>query len=389
MRFKFRYIPTIVYVLLSLWAVVGFLPIRPPIVYYLFSIAYAFYCIINARKVDRLFLAFLLYIPFELLLTQPDSVFQPWLRYGLFFILLINVSPLLQSSSLRSYREHSFLFLAWACAFLGVGSFVARFLSINYMRLPDELDYGFDMINTAGYFAGLTIHSMILGPIAGIGTCFLVSRALLTKKMMYWALAILSLAAVFFSASRSATVATLVGVVITIYKQSRTSSRFLRISIILLVILASTYSFWDSLLVGVLDKNGSASSFNYDSRIELWEGGIKDFLSNPLFGVGFCSTKNISYSLSTGQIESGSSWISVISMLGVVGALFIVSIFIRAFLRAFKRSDDWGPVICGVLVLFFIHMIAEGYIFAGGSFLTLMLWLTIGMATDENMTTNG
>ena len=42
-----------------------------------------------------------------------------------------------------------------------------------------------------------------------------------------------------------------------------------------------------------------------------------------------------------------------------------------------------GALLCGVLTLFFVHMFAEGYIFAGGSFLAFMLWLTVGVATDS------
>jgi hypothetical protein len=69
-------------------------------------------------------------------------------------------------------------------------------------------------------------------------------------------------------------------------------------------------------------------------------------------------------------------------MLGLIGAILVVPILFRSFKVAYRQKSDHGAVICGILALFFVHMFAEGYIFAGGSFLAFMLWLTVGVAMD-------
>lgn len=381
---KIRFVPTLIYAFVSIWAIVGFLPKYPVALFYTISIVYALYCLLQVKSIDIPIGLLLIYIPLSLVFAQPDPIFHSWLRYGLFFVLMINVSPLFQSRQLRLFRKQCFLFILWGCVILGVGSFIGRFFNLNYMRLPDELDYGYDMINTAGLFAGLTIHSMMLGPIAGIGACFLVGKAVTTKNIWYWLLFIMSIVAVFFSASRAAVIAAVIGVVVTVYKQSKTNSRFIKICFIAFVLIASTYSIWNDLLIGVLSKHGIESSLTFDSRIDLWERGLNDFMTSPIFGVGFCATTNLEGITTSGRLESGSSWINVFSMLGIMGGLIVVAIFIRVFSYLIKRKDDFASVLSGIMVLFVIHMFAEGYIFAGGSFLAFLLWLSIGVTIDSS-----
>ncbi len=374
--------PTLLFAIASAWPIMGFLPSLPDIISYGISIVFAIYCIRYARTLDKAFLLLLLYIPIELLIAQPNRVFHSWQRYVYFAILLINVSPFMQSYELRQHREQIFQIMMWACVLIGVGSFFARMLGINYMR-----GYNIDALSTAGIFGGLTTHSMMLGPIAGVAACYLSSRAMTTRRFLDWVWVVLAIFSVLFSSSRAALLASIVGVVITVFCKSGSSSRFLRVAIVALVIASSTYTFWEGALSGVLEKNGSSSSLNLDSRETLWKERINDFKSSPIFGVGFCAA-SISESsiidMESGRIESGTSWIIIFSMLGVLGAIMIIPIFFKAFRTAYRRKDDGPcPVICGVLSLFFVHMFAEGYIFAGGSFLAFMLWLTVGVAMDS------
>ena len=372
---------TVLFAIASAWPVIGFLPSIPSVLVYAITLAYAAYCLGKMTSMDGLCLSLLLYIPIELLLAQPNSVFHSWSRYVFFAALLINVSPFLQSIALRQQRELLFDLMMYVCVFIGVGSFFARFLGINFMT-----SHYVDSISQVGTFGGLTTQSMTLGPIAGIAACYLSSKAMTSKCLIDWIWAVLSLFSVLFSASRSALFAALTGVIVTLFCQSGSTSRFLRICIVSLVVIASTFSLWEGALSGVIEKNGSSSSLSFDSRQELWEDRIDDFKSSPIWGVGFCATVikgSIGVDMATGRIESGSSWIIVFSMLGIIGACILIPLFVKAFKAAYKQKTNYCSVICGILALFFIHMFAEGYVFAGGSFLAFMLWLSVGVAMDS------
>lgn len=372
--------PSLLYALVAIWPAVGFLTPLPQVVVYGAPLLYAAYSFFNKETYDKWFLALLIYIPIELLLASPPSLFQPWPRYVLFSALIMCVSPIFQGEKLRMYRERIFLCTMWACVFLGIGSFIGWFLGINYM-----ISNAIDFITSAGSFGGLTHHSMMLGSIAGVGACFLVSKAFAGKHYLWWAGAAAALFAVFFSASRSASMAALVGIFVTLYRHSGSTSNFLKVGLVTFIIAASTFSLWEGALSGVIKKNQGTSALNYDSRQKMWDERIAEFKSSPIYGVGFCAakiSKNSIIDKQSGRLESGSSWLIIFSMLGIIGACIVITLFVRAFLTAYKGDDSLSPLKCGILALFFVHMFAEGYVFAGGSFLAFMLWLTVGVATD-------
>ena len=278
--------PSLLYALVAIWPAVGFLTPLPQVVVYGAPLLYAAYCFFNKEAYDWWFLALLVYIPIELLLAAPSSVFQSWPRYVLFSALIMCVSPIFQGEKLRMYRERIFLCTMWACVFLGIGSFIGWFLGINYM-----ISNAIDFITSAGSFGGLTHHSMMLGPIAGVGACFLVSKAFAEKHYLWWAGAAAALFAVFFSASRSASMAALAGIFITLYRLSGSTSKFMKVGLVTFIIAASTFSLWEGALSGVIKKNQGTSALNYDSRQKIWDERIEDFKLSPVYGVGFCAAK--------------------------------------------------------------------------------------------------
>lgn len=370
------------YAIVAVWAVIGPLPSLPSIIVYAAPLIYSIYCLSKPHSTDMLILVMLLYIPLELLIAQPSGVFKSWSRYILFASVIMNVSPLFQSERHRRNRTHILRIVLWTCVFIGVGSFFARFLGINYMVI-NNTTFAF----RTGLFGGFAKHSMMLGPIAGIGAIYLLGKAFETKQKIFWVLMVLSVFSVFFAASRSALMATIAGIAISLYRLSGNTSKFLKISLVGLVLASSTFSFWGSALDNVIEKNkGNSSSLNFDSRQKYWNARIDDFYSSPVIGVGFCAADktSVGVDITTGIIESGSSWIIVFSMLGIVGACIVIPIFMKAFVSVFRERDLQSAVISGILGLFFIHMFAEGYVFAGGSFLAFMLWLFVGIAMDNN-----
>lgn len=368
---------------ISISAVIGFLPHLPQIGTYIVLVAFALFCFFKSHYSNPLLIALLIYIPIELLLTQPDPLFKSWSRYAMFALLLCCVSPLLNGEYHRMARMRMMQMLLWACSFIGIGSFFAWFLGINYM-VASKLDFA----SHVGLFGGLTTHSMLLGPISGIGAIFMLYYAFAKGKKLCWLFVTFCLITVLFAASRSALMATLTGVIVTAYKLSGRSTKFVRVGFATLVLAVATFSTWEGALDGIISKNsGNTESLDTSSRQAKWDARISEFQKSPMIGIGFVSIdKGIvgdEVDYETGTIETGTSWLIIFSMLGIIGAVILLPFLYKSYITIWKQKDQYSAIVVGVLTLMYIHMFAEGYIFSAGSFMCFVLWLTLGIANDS------
>lgn len=364
---------------------VGFVYIPQPIIYTTLILFTAYSLLKNKYKsYNTSFLIFLVYIPIQLLIVRPDPLFRSWERYALFVLLIVCVSPLLLSRAHAERRMQIFQIAMVFCAFLGVGSFFAKFLGINYMYRHIEHYFG------CGTFGGLTMHSMVLGPIAGIGTIYCCYKSFEGNKKTYWVLTLFCVASVMFSASRSALMATICGLTIALYRIMGSASKYIKALICIIILSCVSFPMWGSALDAVIEKNekniGSGGAFS--SRDSKWESRIEEFRTHPFLGTGFDALDiNISgyhdVDRTTGTIESGSSWLIILSMTGIIGGAIMIPILFNSFLRVYWCRTKHGGLICGVYAMFLVHMIAEGYIYYGGSPLAFLVWLTIGVAYDS------
>ena len=162
--------------------------------------------------------------------------------------------------------------------------------------------------------------------------------------------------------------------------------KFMRTLMLILVVGGVTYPLWMNNLSYVISKNnGQTTEISYNSREYKWDNRIAEFKESPMFGVGFAAVSTEAdgeYDATSGVVEPGSSWLAIFSMTGLVGAIIVIGIILSAFIGIWRSKTPIAPLICGLLSFFFINMIAEGFIFSGGSFLCLMFWLYIGCAND-------
>lgn len=377
--------PTFWFCLIELNQVIGFTPSVPSVALYAAIIGYAIYMLSKqGMKFDWGLSVFLMYVPLSLLITSPDAVFHSWERFVLFALLVVCVSPVFTNEEAIRNRRNMFQIVLVVCVIIGVGSFFARFLGINFMRT-----YNSDFMSKAGLFGGLTTHSMLLGPIAGISAIYMAYLGYTMRKKIYFLLSFLSVVTVMFTASRSSLVATIAGVTVAIFKLSGSINKFAVIIVVIIMLGAASFPLWESAMDVVIAKNeanisaGGATS----SRDKLWDARIKEFSSSPVFGIGFAaidrhSSGDIGFDERTGMVESGSSWLIILSMTGLLGALMIVPVLFRAYMTAYRDENNFSALVSGILTMFFVHMLAEGYIFYGGSQMAFMLWLTIGVAMD-------
>ncbi len=379
--------PTFWFACIALWQLIAFLPSIPSIVVYGVYIAYALYVMFYSTDITyyKPLLSFLLYIPIQLLLTSPDSSFHCWERFVLFVLLLICVSPLIQDPQQARNRITIFVIAMTVCTFLGVGSFLARFLGINFATSST-----LDNILQVGTFGGLTQHSMLLGPIAAIGCVFCCWMGYTQRIKIYYYLGVMCIAAVMFSASRSALMGTIAAITILLYKLTGTKAKFVKVAAGVVLLAAVTFPIWGSALDPVIQKyqGNVAEGGAYSSRENLWRARVLEFESSPLIGVGFdaidlkLSSAYGGYDKVSGMVESGSSWLIILSMTGIIGAILLIPVLFGTYRLLWFDSSPQAILVLGLLTFFFVHMIAEGYIFYGGSMLAFLFWLTIGVARD-------
>lgn len=357
---------------------------NPDIIYYFILISITIAILIHSVQLDMICGIFLMYIPLNILITDPPSLFFPWLRFGLFAIIFITASPLIKSDYGKKLRFKIFRGIIICCIIISVISFFCYFLGINMMKSQwdgsDLVDY---QSHNSGTFGGITTQSMLLGPISGIAaiTC---TYFALNRNRKFWILAIMCAGSLLFSASRSSLVATLAGEITLIYFSSshfgKTAKRIMQVTLLLVI----TYPLWNGALKGLEAKNKGdiTAGINLDSRGEKWEIRIEEWKDSPIFGTGFCSVSSRDSVAIGGKIEPGSSWLAILSMTGSIGFILFILIFLRAAKTSLSPRRPSGAVLGAILIMLGFHMIAEGHIFSGGSFLCFLVWLSIGCATD-------
>ena len=339
--------------------------------------------LIKGVQFDMVCCAFLGYIAINILITDPPAIFIPWLRFGLFTIVFITASPIIKSDYGKKLRLRIFRGIIICCIIISVISFFCYFLGINMMRTVWDSSGLLYQSNNAGTFGGITTQSMLLAPISGIAV-IACSYFAMNRKKKFWILVLMCAGSLLFAASRSSLLATIAGEIVLVYFSSRHAGKTAKRIMQGLLILAVTFPLWNGALSGLEAKNkGSITSgINTDSRSEKWEIRINEWKDSPILGIGFCSVSSREAVSVGGKIEPGSSWLAILSMTGIVGFILFALIYIRAAWNSLSPRRPSGAVLGAILIMFGLHIVAEGYIFAGGSSLCFLAWLSIGCATD-------
>lgn len=368
----------------ALSPLIGFLPTITP-VYYLMLMVVAVFMVVNFKRVELVAFLFVVACALSIVLASPPSFFKSWGRLGLFILLFIAVSPLMQSKKVRRFRESVLQLTLFVAVIVALISFVFFFLGINYMwGMLTEFEEG------VGTFGGLTRHSMVLGPISAIATIYCSYRALSVKNRLYWFLAIPCMACVLFSASRTALVAVLCGFMGMLYISSNSRVLLKRISAIIGILLLS-FPLWEGALSGLQKKqqnNMEQLGGTFGSREEKWENRLEEFRGSPVWGVGFSACDPLNYDDYSiefgGTVEPGSSWLAVLSMTGLIGFIPFLIIVCGAVRKVWRNREvnQRSALYMGLIVFLFTHMISEGYVLAGGSLLCFVCWLIISCCYD-------
>ena len=374
---------------ITLTKIVGVLPSASAVVMSIACFVITVSFLIRSRvTVSWKYVVYFLYLFFNIILTRPDPKFGSGYRLILFIVVLSVISPVFQSPGFRQLRKKLLTFVLFACVLVSVLSFFSYFLGINYMQNHDS-EYYSDYIGSAGHFGGITIHSMLLGPISGLSSILMLALFFSRRKIIFILLAALSMASLLMSASRGALIATLFGLVLVSMMLVKGKKQLIRYALVGAIILAVSFPLWSPLLDGLRDKQDSRLELGgkYDSRTMLFSARIDEIKNHPILGVGFCAAydEQTEFIETNSTIEPGSSWLCIASMTGLIGLFFVLGYWRKSisFLRANYFDAESKAVLSGILLLFSIHMIIEGYFLAANSPLFYMIWLTLGVILDS------
>lgn len=318
-----------------------------------------------------------------IVLNDPLPVFKPWQRLALFIVVLGSFGPLFKGNSSAVFHAQLFRWIALFCCIVGTISFFCAFLGINYGGTAQ-----IDGISNASssVFGGLCGHSMLLGPIAAVGMLAAFHRFIDTWlkdnrcEYKYAFASFACFASMLLASSRGAIMACFCAVIYVLVNVNRKKNKlYTYLFVILLIVLCVGWPFFEILMQGVIRKQEAsmAAGGQFSSRNSLWDDRWAEFISNPIFGVGFASQKIITFESSaiTGIIEPGSSYLGILSMTGLASAIPIFYVFYKSLLMKYsKKLTLLPPLPKCVFIFFIVHMIVEGYAFAGGSILCVILW---------------
>lgn len=364
---------------------IGFMPQGIGVMYYMLLVFLAIFKLFHGPiRVDCKLLLLVFVCGVSILLSKYGEIFNSTQRFLAWLLLLMVVTPILSTKRDEEFRMLLFKDVLISCVVITVVSFVCYFLHINFARVQtNSLDF------SEVHFGGITTHSMILAPIsaiAGLFAIYLLSLPTKNKRQEFFVvlLTFISFATCVIAASRGTLVALLSASLYLIYKTfSRKRKMYFFVG--LLLVLFFTYDLWGDFTYRLVKKQeyNVSEGGTFYSRSVKWNARWNEFCANPIFGVGFAQIDPYmgdKYDTQTGTVEPGTSWGAALSMTGLCGFLCLLYIFGNNFLRNCKSASKESFFLNALIVFFAIHLLVEGYVYAVGSILCFILWLSLTQA---------
>ena len=308
-------------------------------------------------------------------IVNPDiAFFKPLDRIAGFVMMMIAIGPLFIYAN-KEPQQLLYTLLSWSFTIITLLSFLFYILGMGFV-------YKRSMI------VGVSIHAMILGPISGITMLNLIHQLFIAKenkiKVMYGMGIVIALLTCFLAGSRGALAAGLFSAAFLIFKQYslRICTAILAATIIIGIF---TVPVWLPYTETMQKKIEYASEVGHSSRDALWNDRIKEFEDSPIIGQGFASINRMvatrtPFSIVTRSLEPGSSWLFILSSLGIMGFGLFIAMLIKAC-HEFVMAKEYTPDIwhTAILFFFFVHFFIEGYVLHSGGILFVFFWLTLYM----------
>lgn len=198
-----------------------------------------------------------------------------------------------------------------------------------YRNSRERISAAFGNPNSFGAFLILGIFPVII---------FLIKEKQILKKTFYIALFLMSMINIYYTSSRNAVLAFIIGcIVLIILFNWKFSFAFIFAALLILVKFKSLFN-------NILKK--AANSALDESRIKLWKTALQMIKNHPILGVGngnYVSLYN-SYIKKYPKLEYAdyrnfpchNSYLKIESELGIVGGISFASLLISIFVKCYK-----------------------------------------------------
>lgn len=316
---------------------------------------------------------FILFISVCLLSSLVNLTFD--YRLFAFSILVITCTPITYSSKLSKFREKYLFTSLLIFPIISIASLYCYFAGINYFVVADGTKGRF--IDFSAFFP----HPMWLGAAVGLANVVLLWLIYEIKgKILRTIAALFLLFSIYLcviAASRSALVASLLSMIIFIIVRCKNIKELIRIGSIITVVVALLLPLYLSDAKRMQDKFGNTEK--YGSRTGVVTVGFKNFVENPILGVGFAVNYNSSDKREVGRMESGSGWLSILFQTGTVGLLVVIGIVYRLKkLYPYIKCDKKLQLYASTFLFLCFHSCFEGYILTVGYYLCILFWMLLG-----------
>jgi O-antigen ligase len=314
----------------------------------------------------------------SILFNNIPSFFQAEQRFVVFLLVLGLIGPLVQNSVLGKFRVRLFSIVNISVLVIVIISFFGIVAGLSIME-------------GRGGYTGLFTHSMVLGPMAAVAMLTAIHKAYNSNKkknrIFFLVLAAVACITCIAAGSRTALLAGIAGGLFYYYKINQGNiAKFTGSVLVILAMGILTFPLWEvytERITGKMEYSEEQGDLLV-TRAWLWEARVEEFTSSPFIGIGFASVDDrlfgSRFDPDEGRIEPGSSWLALLSMTGLLGfiPLFLLIILYFRYLYNEKEEPVQTALLGGMLSLFIVHMMAEGYVFSAGSGLFFYFWLVMG-----------
>ena len=306
-------------------------------------------------------------------------------RLVIFSVILYLFRPT-GNVELHQYKLKLLKNIYWGFGIVTLANAYAKWAGINIKAGAEwmETHRGFSE------FSGFATHPMWTSCAAAISTTFFVSLVFRQTDMKSWqryacyGMILVSLYITMISASRSAFFLSLACSALIIWMQTDKITAFMRNALIVgFTVLFFAPILMDNAAAMLNKKNSLEVTTKNTSRDALWTERMAEFHSSPIIGIGFAA-HGVGAQKTVGRNESGGGFITVLAQTGVIGIIFIALIWVAATSMPKQVGNDPNMIlIYSSFVFFSIHSIIEGYMFQGGWYLCLIIWLIIGIMIEH------
>ncbi len=369
-------------ILLVCFRFIKFLPSVPSGIYYSAWGVIALLVLMKGTiKINFTTLIFLVFCLLSILGNTIPSYFQVNERFFGMLMIVFCVGPFVDNEWISKIRRAVLQRFVWTLVVITIISFLLFFI---YKPIT--------LTERANLFGGITIHSMLMGPMAAISMICLVNYVYLNreslskfKRISFIIMAFMCFSACCLAGSRSALMAAIVMLLGWLWFYTSNFQQFLKFFLALSFIVAATSPIWWTYTETIQNKikysqsQGSASA----TRDHLWGQRIAEFESSPIIGIGFAT---ISFKTShapnkyDGNVEPGNGWLFILSSTGIISFVMFAALYFKICWKLYKKRDKNAILYLCLLIFYSVHLNAEGYTLSSGAPLFFLLWLTLGTA---------